>query len=71
MRKTVQDKAQLKSSNRFFKEPFGINNISEEADFCINHCAHPKKSCKGSCPEWREWAKQHLQSTNKSEGGSL
>ena len=31
----------------------------ETEDFCINHCPHPAKPCKGDCPEMKEFRKTH------------
>lgn len=42
-------------------------HVNEDADFCLNKCPHPEKSCKGICEEYEEFYRARL---NKNVKGA-
>ena len=46
------------ASRTIDQDLFVPRDPAEIVDFCLNKCPHPKKSCKGTCPEFKEFEKK-------------
>lgn len=41
------------------------SDVDENAKFCTDNCPHSNETCRGDCPEMKEWRKMHKKETKR------
>lgn len=59
-----KDITRLVAGNSVERSNFVFNRPNEIADFCLNKCPHPKKSCNGTCPEYKTFIREKFHTKN-------
>ena len=72
MRNAINNNLADSIVSNYYRPKIGLEGKPNEvADFCLNKCPHSNKPCKGTCEEYREFARKYYKTTRKEEKDAL